>query len=153
MAATALTSISTPKLAFRPRRASVAVKSQVIASSTMMAVPPVVRDFGRVAVGVAAGLLFAAAPAFATPDLALGEEVFEGNCAACHAGGGNSVSPQNTLAKAALEQYLDGGYNVEAITYQVINGKNAMPAWGDRLSEEEIESVSAYVYQKASSGW
>lgn len=36
---------------------------------------------------------------------------------------------------------------------QVTNGKNAMPAWGDRLSEEEIESVAAYVFKTASSGW
>lgn len=33
---------------------------------------------------------------------------------------------------------------------QVTNGKNAMPAWGDRLSEEEIDAVAAYVYDQAS---
>lgn len=42
--------------------------------------PPVMRELGRAALGVAAGLLLAAAPAYAAPDLALGEEVFEGNC-------------------------------------------------------------------------
>lgn len=31
---------------------------------------------------------------------------------------------------------------------QVENGKNAMPAWGDRLSEEEIEAVAAYVFKQ-----
>eukprot|EP00884_Botryococcus_braunii_P019255 jgi/Botrbrau1/6012/Bobra.104_1s0039.1 len=153
MAATALTSISTPKLAVRPRRMSVAVKSQVIASSTKLAVPPVMRDFRRAALGVAAGLLLSVAPAYAAANLALGEEVFEGNCAACHAGGGNSVQPNRTLAKADLESYLEGGYNETAIIYQVTNGKNAMPAWGDRLSEEEIESVAAYVFKTADAGW
>ena len=32
---------------------------------------------------------------------------------------------------------------------QVENGKGAMPAWDGRLDEDEIDSVSAYVYDKA----
>jgi cytochrome c6 len=54
-------------------------------------------------------------------DVALGKQVFSGNCAACHTGGNNSVIPEKTLRKAALEQYLDGGFNLNAITYQVCN--------------------------------
>jgi hypothetical protein len=46
--------------------------------------------------------------------------VFEGNCAACHAGGNNTVISDHTLRKAALEQYLAGGFNLEAIVYQVL---------------------------------
>ncbi len=30
------------------------------------------------------------------------------------------------------------------------NGKNAMPAWADRLSEDEIQDVAAYVFNQAS---
>ncbi len=33
---------------------------------------------------------------------------------------------------------------------QVTNGKNAMPAWAGRLSEDEIQDVAAYVYDQAS---
>ncbi|KAG2499973.1 hypothetical protein HYH03_002258 [Edaphochlamys debaryana] len=99
----------------------------------------------------AAALLLAGAPnAARAADLALGEQVFNGNCAACHMGGRNSVIPDRTLDKAALEAYLEGGFSVEAITYQVENGKGAMPAWADRLSEEEIASVAEYVYKQAS---
>lgn len=54
----------------------------------------------------------------ADADLALGQQVFEGNCAACHAGGGNVIIADHTLAKDAIEKYLDGGYNITAITYQ-----------------------------------
>jgi cytochrome c6 len=32
----------------------------------------------------------------------------------------------------------------------VENGKGAMPAWADRLDEDEIEAVANYVYQQAS---
>lgn len=33
--------------------------------------------------------------------------------------GGNSVIPDHTLQKAAIEQFLTGGLTLEAITYQV----------------------------------
>lgn len=70
--------------------------------------------------------------------------------AACHTGGYNSVQVEKTLRKADIEKYLDGGFNVAAIENQVTNGKNAMPAWGDRLSEDEIQAVAAYVFDQAS---
>lgn len=83
-------------------------------------------DFPVGSVGVfGLGLLAAAAVNVHTAqaddvDLALGKQVFEGNCAACHAGGGNTVINDHTLFKDAIEKYLDGGYNITAITYQVI---------------------------------
>jgi mono/diheme cytochrome c family protein len=36
---------------------------------------------------------------------------------------------------------------ISAISYQVINGKNGMPAFGG-LTEKEIEDVATYVLQK-----
>ena len=87
-------------------------------------------------------------------DLAAGKVVFNNNCAACHAGGGNSVIADRTLQKEAIEKYLEGGFKVEAIIYQVENGKGAMPAWTGRLDEEEIVNVANYVYSVASkNGW
>lgn len=102
---------------------------------------------GALAAVVAAGSLLPA-PVMAA-DLALGKQVFEGNCAACHAGGGNSVIPDHTLQKAAIEQFLTGGLTLEAITYQVENGKGAMPAWEGTLDDDEIQAVSAYVFDQA----
>lgn len=82
-------------------------------------------------------------------DLALGSEVFGNSCATCHSGGNNVIESQKTLRKEALETYLDGGFSVESIIYQVENGKGAMPAWEGVLSPEEIQSVAAYVYDQA----
>ena len=45
---------------------------------------------------VAAGVLTVALPAFAA-DVDAGEQVFSGNCAACHAGGQNVIMPEKTL--------------------------------------------------------
>ncbi len=33
---------------------------------------------------------------------------------------------------------------------QVENGKNAMPAWADRLDEDEIQAVAAFVFSQVS---
>ena len=61
--------------------------------------------------------------------------------------------PDKTLEKEALDQYLTGGRNEKAVQYQVNNGKNAMPAFGGRLSEEDIENVAAYVISTSEAGW
>lgn len=89
-------------------------------------------------------LLFAA-------DIENGEKIFTANCSACHAGGNNVIMPEKTLKKDALETY--GMKSVDAITYQVTNGKNAMPAFGGRLSETDIEDVANYVLQQTEKGW
>ena len=36
---------------------------------------------------------------------------------------------------------------------QVTNGKNAMPAFGGRLSDDDIANVAAYVIKTSSAGW
>ena len=93
-------------------------------------------------------LLAGATPAFAG-NAANGETVFSGNCAACHAGGNNVIQAEKTLKKDALTSYLSGGFKEESIVYQVTNGKNAKPAFGGRLSDEEIGDVAAYVFATA----
>ncbi len=80
-----------------------------------------------------------------------GAKLFKQNCAACHAGGGNLVNAQKTLKKDALEKY--DMYSKEAIVYQVTNGKNAMPAFGKRLSSGKIEELAEYVLAQADKGW
>nr|YP_001936409.1 cytochrome c553 [Heterosigma akashiwo]ABV66015.1 cytochrome c553 [Heterosigma akashiwo]ABV70156.1 cytochrome c553 [Heterosigma akashiwo]BBA18222.1 cytochrome c553 [Heterosigma akashiwo]BBA18361.1 cytochrome c553 [Heterosigma akashiwo]BBA18500.1 cytochrome c553 [Heterosigma akashiwo] len=103
------------------------------------------------------GMLFGAcillsfqAPSFAA-DIENGEKIFTANCSACHAGGNNVIMPEKTLKKEALEQY--GMKSVDAITYQVTNGKNAMPAFGGRLSDSDIEDVANYVLSQTEKGW
>ena len=53
----------------------------------------------------------------------------------------------------ALEKYLEGGFSEAAIKYQVTNGKNAMPAFGGRLSDDDIANVATYVIATSSDGW
>lgn len=134
----------------------------------------------QIAKGVAAGAaaaVVATSPVFAA-DVDAGEQVFNANCAACHAGGQNVIMPEKTLEKEALDQYLAGGRSEKSIISQVTNGKNAMPAFGgvridstlfvharralispnfisflQRLSDEDIANVAAYVIKSSDEGW
>ena len=87
-----------------------------------------------------AAALLAPFAAFAG-DIESGATIFAGNCAACHAGGNNVIAAEKTLRKEALDSYLAGGRKESSVVTQVTNGKNAMPAFGGRLSDEEIGLV------------
>jgi cytochrome c6 len=90
-------------------------------------------------------------PVALAADAASGIKVFSANCAACHIGGGNVVNATKTLKKADLEKYEMA--SLEAIKTQVTSGKNAMPAFGGRLSAEQIEAVAIYVLEQSDKGW
>jgi len=66
-------------------------------------------------------------------------------------GGNNVIIPEKTLKKDALE--ANGMNSVDKITYQVTNGKNAMPAFGGRLDDSDIEDVANYVLSQSEKGW
>lgn len=78
-------------------------------------------------------------------------QVFSANCAGCHIGGGNIVRRGKNLKQKALKKY--GMDSIDAIAYLVENGKNAMPAYKARLSDQQILDVSAYVLEQAEKGW
>jgi cytochrome c6 len=76
-------------------------------------------------------------------DLQLGQKLFENNCNVCHYKGNNLIIPEKNLKKETLE--MNGMDNIDSIIYQITNGKNGMPAFGGRLSENEIENIAEYV--------
>ena len=105
--------------------------------------------FEKVATVAIIGTALAGPSTTFAADVEAGSLVFAGNCAACHAGGNNVIQNEKTLRKEALEQYLDGGLSEKSIVNQVTNGKNAMPAFGGRLDDDQIANVAAYVYDQA----
>ena len=40
-------------------------------------------------------------------------------------------------------------FSLPPTNHQVTNGKNAMPAFGGRLDEDEIKNVAAYVFDQS----
>lgn len=76
-----------------------------------------------------------------------GEILFASNCSVCHLGGNNIIIPEKNLKKQTLEE--NGMNSVSAITYQIMNGKNGMPAFGGRLNEIEMEGIATYLLDQA----
>jgi cytochrome c6 len=72
-----------------------------------------------------------------------GEKLFLANCAVCHPSGKNLVLPEKNLTKESLA--ANGMNSIDSITYQVRNGKNGMPAFGDRLLEKDIKKIAEYI--------
>ena len=77
-----------------------------------------------------------------TPALEAGEELFTGNCAACHAmDGGGGVGPNLTD-----EYWLHGG-DIKSVFTVVKYGvvEKGMIPWQDQLSPEQMQQVSSYI--------
>jgi len=81
-------------------------------------------------------------------DLNSGKEIFIKNCNVCHLNGTNVIIPEKNLKNETLE--TNGMKNLNAIIYQITNGKNGMPAFGRRLNDKQIEEVANYVLEKSS---
>jgi cytochrome c6 len=96
-------------------------------------------------------LTFTFCPPALAADTANGAKIFSVQCAGCHVNGGNIVRRGKTLKKRALKR--NGMDSLEAIASLVANGKNNMSAYKDRLTEQQIEDVSAYVLEQAEKDW
>ncbi len=75
-------------------------------------------------------------------DPAAGEEVYAANgCGSCHileaAGSSGTVGPNLDESQPDRELIVD----------RVTNGSGAMPAFGDQLSEQQIQDVAAFVFE------
>jgi cytochrome c6 len=103
-----------------------------------------------IAVSLVLAFMVLVPPAFAG-DASNGGQIFTNNCAACHLGGGNVINAAKTLNIDDL--IANGKDSVAAIQTQVTNGNGAMPAFGGRLTDQEIEDVATYVLAQAESGW
>ncbi len=82
-------------------------------------------------------------PPIGLPDLDTGKALFISNCNICHIQGKNLIIAEKDLKKDTLETY--GLSTKEAISYQILNGKNGMPAFGGRLQEDQIDAIAQYV--------
>jgi cytochrome c6 len=72
-----------------------------------------------------------------------GEHLFSIYCMACHENQKNLILPEKNLQRKTLEMF--GVNNKQALEYQIINGKNSMPAFGAKLKQIEIEELVDYI--------
>ncbi|ESR26439.1 cytochrome-c oxidase, cbb3-type subunit III [Lutibaculum baratangense] len=78
-------------------------------------------------------------------DLALGEELFVNNCAACHGESGEGMRELGS-ANLADHEWLYGG-SLQAVMASIDQGRaGVMPAWDARLDPVTIKSLAVYVH-------
>lgn len=82
----------------------------------------------------------AAADGSVDQTLVLGREVWGDRCSRCHGSDGGGRSGPRLNGGRVTERYPDVADQVEI----VVQGRGGMPAFGDRLSPEEIDAVVAY---------
>jgi len=90
-------------------------------------------------------------PTALAADITNGAKIFDVHCVGCHIKGSNIIRRGKNLKMRALKRYhMD---SVDAIVSIVTNGKNIMSAYKERLTEQEIQDVAAYVLQQAQQKW
>lgn len=77
----------------------------------------------------------------AAGDVENGKKVFENNCLSCHGAEGAGGSGPNLQKSDVTEDR-------EATLKKIKNGGGGMPAFGDMLSEQEIQDVTEYLVKK-----
>ncbi len=69
-----------------------------------------------------------------------GKVVYEANCAGCHGATGEGSNSGRPLVGVAMQE-ADRSVHIMSVT----DGKGNMPAFGERLSADEIDSAVSYV--------
>ncbi len=71
------------------------------------------------------------------PVLVLGREVYSRNCVGCHGASGQGGTGAKLNGGVVAEEYPDPADQFAVIA----NGRNQMPAFSGKLSDDEIEAV------------
>jgi cytochrome c oxidase subunit 2 len=74
------------------------------------------------------------------PQLVLGRQVFQDNCARCHGGNGQGGAGPKLSDGRVVEHFPDPAQEEQVIR----NGRGAMPAWDKKLTDEQIAAVLRY---------
>lgn len=78
------------------------------------------------------------------------KELFEYYCATCHGVDGKGTKRGHALKAPNLaDPQWQATKTDEEILNSIINGKNKMPKWSDKLKLEEIEALARYVRRLA----
>ena len=83
---------------------------------------------------------------FYSVDFNQGKTLFEFHCLSCHENGKNAIIPEKNLKKETLTR--NGIDSFSTLFYQIMNGKNGMPAFGGRLNEKDLFFLSSYILEQ-----
>jgi mono/diheme cytochrome c family protein len=81
------------------------------------------------------------------PTQAIGRHAFDANCARCHEPYSKHGLHGPSLHNLYKKQYLPSGTpaNDDRITEVIVRGRAKMPAFGDTLSDSQIDALLAYL--------
>jgi cytochrome c6 len=98
--------------------------------------------FGRLALAM---ILIVLPCAAAADDVAVrkGAKIYENNCSNCH---GEDLQNNSGIAFDLRRLHAD---EHARFVNSVLHGKNVMPSWEGKLTDEEIESLWAYIRANA----
>jgi mono/diheme cytochrome c family protein len=89
-----------------------------------------------------------------TGDLAAGQRIFQRKCASCHNTNGDGKTV--TGGRFRYANLIDGVWrsdgSAEAIELQIRRGRDPMPKFEGKLTDEEIRQTVAYVLELSRSG-
>ena len=74
-------------------------------------------------------------------------ELYDRNCATCHGKDGRAKTLKGKLkhARDLTDSEWQSRVSDERLFNSIVNGKGKMPAYGKKLSEQEIDSLATYV--------
>lgn len=83
-----------------------------------------------------------------TPQELRGHEVFVQNCARCHDANDTRSLHGPGLQGLFKQQYLPSGApaNDDRVTDVILHGRGMMPAFGNRIDEEQLQDLLAYLH-------
>jgi cytochrome c6 len=99
--------------------------------------------FGRVALAVLLIALPCAVAAAEDAAIRKGAKIYENNCSTCH---GDDL--QNNSGIAFDLRRLRADEHTRFVN-SVLHGKNVMPSWDGKLTDDQIESLWAYIRANA----
>ncbi len=78
-------------------------------------------------------------------NLEIGKQLFLKNCNNCHIDKKNLILPEKNLTNSSLK--TNGLEKFNSLYYEITNGKNGMPGFGNRLSKKEIDLITNYIIE------
>ncbi|MBV8629869.1 MAG: cytochrome c [Silvibacterium sp.] len=83
-----------------------------------------------------------------TPQESAGHTVYVAHCARCHYANTDRSLHGPGLQALYKQKYLPSGApaNDERVTAVILRGRNMMPAFGDSLSDQQLENLLAYLH-------
>ena len=99
--------------------------------------------FGRVAFAMILIALPCAAAAEDAAAVRKGAKIYENNCSTCH---GDDLQNNSGIAFDLRRLHAD---EHARFVSSVLHGKNVMPSWEGKLTDDQIESLWAYILANA----